>query len=130
MAQKIAKYDPQCSFANSHISKSKKLSSKCISYNVSSKHDQNVFKSEEMNKTKNNPVKPLQLLHKKNEFFESKKIEVKPFKEKETLFNLSDRNENQVLISCRRNCRSTRKNLTEGCSRKNKSELSTHKSGK
>ena len=69
-------------------------------------------------------------MNKKRELFESNKIESKQFKEEAILFHLSDKNENHELISCRRKCRSTRKNLTEGCSRKNKSEFSSNKSGK
>ena len=119
-----SKYEPQFSFSTPSINKSKKLSSKCTSYNVSSRHDKKELKSEI-----NNQGNKLNMNINSDEP-ENRGSEKNALREKIIFFDQSEKSGNQLIPSCRKNCHSRRKNSTEGCFRRDKLESSLHKSGR
>ena len=127
---KSSKHEPQFSFSTPNINKSKKLSSKCTSYNVSSKHNQKTFKSEVDNIKKNVSEGNKLLIDKSIDNYDMLDIEKKQLKEKSVFFDQCEKSAKQLIPSCRKNCRSRRKTLADGCSRRDKLESSIHKSGR
>ena len=128
--QTTSKSDPQFSFAKSNINKSKKISSKSISYNVSSKQQSNEISLKENKKKKLSHHRTKPILNKNIDTIENKDNENTQIKDNITFLNQSEKIANPLIVSCRKNCRSRRKTLAEGCSRKDKSESSTQKSGR
>ena len=126
--QTTSKSDPQFSFAKPN--KSKKISSKSISYNVSSKQQNNKICLEENKNKKISHHRTKPIMNKNLDTIENKDNENTQIKENITFLNQSEKIANPLIVSCRKNCRSRRKTLAEGCSRKDKSESSTQKSGR
>ena len=127
---KSSKHEPQFSFSTPNINKSKKISSKCTSYNVSSKHDQKTFRSEIDNMKKNVSAGNKLLTDKSIDNYDMIGNEKKQLKEKSLFFDHCEKSAKQLIPSCRKNCRSRRKTLADGCSRRDKLESSIHKSGR